>query len=392
MKSKRFGVIGGGQLAMMLCDAAKDMGHHVTVLAETSGEPALKHADQGIIGSFSDEASFERLFKGKDVIAFESEFSNGPALQRVAARHPYIKGFHISALNRVADKLEQKLLLSECKIPTAPYSVLQGDPRLWLKTLQNQFPIGCMIKWAKGGYDGKGNFLWHPQDSDIISAADFVTKAVELGHGVYAEELVQFEKELAVVTARSPNGEMGCYPTILTTQRNGICVSAEGPATQYGVSEKASNEAQAIAQRIGDYIGICGVYAVEFFYTAQGEVLVNEIAPRVHNSGHFTLGAGKDSQFKMHWLSLMGDPLGTFECAPFFGMLNILGPDGFKGRSTPLIHLEDGIISYWYEKIESRPGRKIGHIAVYGANQEIFQKRWQSAQQVLKDWHQIHSA
>lgn len=390
MNSKQLGIIGGGQLAMMLCDAAKEMGHHVTVLAEKEGEPALNHADQGIIGSFTDESSFEKLFAGKEVIAFESEFSNGPALQKVAARHPEIKGFHINALNRVADKLEQKKLLTEFNIPTPPYSILQGSPSLWLQDLRDQFPQGCMIKWAKGGYDGKGNFLWQPQDLDINNATDFVMKAVEQGHGVYAEELVPFQNELSVLTARSLTGEVNSYPCVLTTQENGICVSAMGPANHFGVSENAAGDAQSIAQKIGNIIDIHGIYAVEFFHTAEGKVLVNEIAPRVHNSGHFSLGAATISQFKMHWLSLMGKPLGSFACAPFFGMLNVLGPSGFTGKATPLHCHENGIMSYWYEKIESRPGRKIGHIAVYGANRQDFESRWKSAKNILQNWHQVH--
>jgi len=392
MNSKQLGIIGGGQLAMMLCDAAKEMGHQVTVLAEKEGEPALNHSHQRIIGSFSDESSFEKLFAGKDVIAFESEFSNGPVLQKVAARHHEIKGFHINALNRVADKLEQKKLLTEFNIPTALYSVLHGSPNLWLQSLRDQFPHGCMIKWAKGGYDGKGNFLWRPQSLDQDKATDFVMKAVEQGHGVYAEELVPFQNELAVLTARSLSGEVNGYPSVLTTQENGICVSAVGPASHFGVSDEAAREAQSIAEKIGKIIDIHGIYAVEFFHTAEGKVLVNEIAPRVHNSGHFSLGAATVSQFKMHWLALMGEPLGTFACAPFFGMLNILGPSGFMGKATPLQCLEDGIMSYWYEKIESRPGRKIGHIAVYGANRRDFENRWQSAKNALQNWHHIHSS
>lgn len=392
MKKKRLGIIGGGQLAMMLADAGRSMKYSVTVLSETEKEPAISHADNFVIGRFNEESSFLNLFSKCDVIAFESEFSNTAALKKVADKFPHIVGLHLSALDHLADKLRQKQFLVELGIPTAAYSVMIGNPGTWLRDLKNHYPQGCMLKWAKGGYDGKGNFLWRYQPDLHDKALDFVSKALDKNISIYAEELVVFEKELAVVTARSVSGESLSYPTMITLQGDGICLEALGPAVSLALPSKCADRAEAIAKEIGNKVGLYGVFAVEFFYTPSGDVLVNEIAPRVHNSGHFSLGAAEVSQFTAHWLCLMGEPLPPWGCKSYVGMLNVLGPANIQGEVTPLLYNSAGIVSYWYEKRESRPGRKMGHMVIFANSQTEFDLKWAEARSVLKEWHTSSSS
>jgi len=387
LKEKRLGIIGGGQLAMMLADAAKDLKCSVTVLSETDTEPAISHADGFIIGRFSEESSFSGLFAKCDVVAFESEFSNTPALKKAAEKFPHVVGLHLNALDHLADKLRQKQLLVDLGMPTAKYSVLSGSPEAWLTQLKDLYPLGSMLKWAKGGYDGKGNFLWRYQEDMQGKALDFVSKALDKKISIYAEELIPFQKELAVVAARSISGESVTYPTVFTVQGDGICLEAQGPAVSFGLPAISAARAEAIAKEIGDKVGLFGVYAVEFFYTAAGDVLVNEIAPRVHNSGHFSLGAAEISQFTAHWLCLMGDKLPPWGCKPFVGMLNVLGPAKVQGQVKPFLYHSSGIVSYWYEKTESRPGRKMGHMVIFADSILEFDLKWAEARKALHNWH-----
>jgi phosphoribosylaminoimidazole carboxylase PurK protein len=377
---------------MMLADAARSMKYSVTVLSETEKEPAISHADDFVVGRFNEESSFLNLFSKCDVIAFESEFSNTAALKKVADKFPHIVGLHLSALDHLADKLRQKQFLVELGIPTAAYSVMNGNPETWLKDLKNHYPQGCMLKWAKGGYDGKGNFLWRYQPDLHDKALEFVSKALEKNISIYGEELVVFEKELAVVTARSVSGESVSYPTVITVQGDGICLEAFGPAVSLGLPSKCANRAEAIAKEIGNKVGLYGVFAVEFFYTPGGDVLVNEIAPRVHNSGHFSLGAAEVSQFTAHWLGLLGEPLPPWGCKSYVGMLNVLGPAKIQGEVTPLLYSSTGIVSYWYEKRDSRPGRKMGHMVIFANSQAEFDLKWAEARSVLKEWHTSYNS
>jgi phosphoribosylaminoimidazole carboxylase PurK protein len=377
---------------MMLADAGRELGGQVVVLGETSMEPALSHGDGAIVGSFQEESSFLELFSRCDVVAFESEFSNTPALKKVSKSFPHIKGLHLEALDHLADKLRQKQLLVDQAIPTAEHTVFTGTPESWLLQLKSLYPPGCMLKWAKGGYDGKGNFLWRHQADKYEAALEFISGALERKIDIYAEELISFAQEFAVVTARGLSGASESYPPIVTVQEDGICVQVKGPAVSWGLPEECAVQATDIAQKIGNKVGLYGVFAVEFFFSKEGKILVNEIAPRVHNSGHFSLGAAKISQFAAHWLCLLDQDLPSWGCKPFYGMLNVLGPAGFKGKGAPLVYESPGIVSYWYEKLESRPGRKMGHMVIFGDSKEEFQLRWNQGTQVLNDWHASYGA
>jgi len=386
MVTERLGIIGGGQLAMMLADAGKSMGHRVVILAESESDPAISHADEAIIATFQDPIGFQKLFENIDVVAFESEFSSGPILKSVAANFPQLKGLHLDAMDQVADKLQQKRMLDAHNLPTAQYLEYSGSPKDWLSSVMSAFPNGSVLKWARGGYDGKGNFVFQNTDSALAKAVCFIEAGLQKNISIYAEELIHFNQELAVLTARSMSGQSQCYPTLLTKQQHGVCVETMGPAVEFEISTKAAEKAQEIAIAVGDIVGIHGVYAVEFFYTKDGKILVNEIAPRVHNSGHYTLGTTTPSQFTSHWEALMGRNLPTFQAPAFFGMLNILGPGNKSGPVKPCQVSSEGLYSYWYEKKESRPGRKLGHIAVEGSNREVFLRRLAMAREEISQW------
>jgi 5-(carboxyamino)imidazole ribonucleotide synthase len=172
---------------------------------------------------------------------------------------------------------------------------------------------------------------------------------------------VKFERELAIVACRSTTGEFSSYPLVVTEQRNGICFTVTGPAIAVGVNKAHESLARSYAQKLGEKLDLHGVFAIELFETASGEVFVNEIAPRVHNSGHCTQNSALTSQFENHWRAVLGMPLGSVDSASGFAMVNLLGPEK-RNVVESLPATDSRMHLHWYGKKESRPRRKLGHL------------------------------
>ncbi len=342
---KTIGIAGGGQLGRMLAEAAHRLGFKVVVLDPTQNSPAAQVADAHIVGDFKDAVKLEELAGACDVMTFEIESANAQALEALAARgfpvHPTPKTLAI-----IKDKLTQKRFLQERGIPVAPFCEAKDAAHLG-------YPY--ILKTRFGGYDGRGNAL-------VESDAGGASAAAKLGgENLYAEGFVRFERELAVVAARTEKGETVVYPVVETMHENHICVEVLAPAP---VSADIAEKAKEVAQRVLNAFDGAGVFGIEMFLAA-GTILVNEVAPRVHNSGHFSIEGSVTSQFENHIRAITGLPLGDAGMkVPAAVMVNILGERSGTAEPSGIPEAEaiPGVKVHIYGKMETRPGRKMGHL------------------------------
>ncbi len=345
---KRVGVIGGGQLAWMMAPAAQKLDMSLVVQTPQETDPAVAVASRALLAPVADASATLQLAKQCDVITFENEFVDLAALTQLAAQGVcfYPK---LSSLAPLLDKLDQRQFLREIGVPTPRFTPIAEE----LKPQQlSQFGWPTVLKTRRHGYDGQGTF--------ILQATDTLPSTSAAAHWLL-EEYVPFQCELAVIAVRSTTGEIVIYPVVETQQEDQICrrVFATG-------FEAATPQAEEIACRILQELDYVGVMGIEFFLTRQG-LLVNELAPRTHNSGHYTLDACVTSQFEQQLRAVGGLPLGSPEltCAGAV-MVNLLGYEAsrhdYQEQRFALSQIPNAAV-YWYGKT-SRPGRKLGHVTV----------------------------
>jgi 5-(carboxyamino)imidazole ribonucleotide synthase len=350
------GVAGAGQLARMTCLAAWPIGVKVAVLGRP-GEPAVPMAAGLVEGDWRDADAVRRLGEACGVVTLENEFVDAAALAAVQAAGTLVRP-DAGALGTVQDKALQKTLLREVGLPTAPFIVAEGPDDLAAAGRDLGWPL--MLKARRLGYDGYGNAAC----ADEAEAREAFAR-LDLGDGVLVEGLVAFERELAVMVARSPGGGEAAYPVVETVQANHVCHEVVVPAPiAPGATARAADVARAAAAAARGL----GVTGVEMFLAPGGEVLVNELAPRPHNSGHYTIEAAETSQFENHLRGVLDLPLGEVGMrAPAAAMVNLLGtragpaaPAVAPALAVPGAHL------HLYDKAEVRPGRKMGHVTALG--------------------------
>ncbi|MDF2444040.1 MAG: 5-(carboxyamino)imidazole ribonucleotide synthase [Subtercola sp.] len=367
----RVGVIGGGQLARMMIPAAVNLGLELDVLAETEGSSARLAATQ--VGDYRDAETVLRFAETVDVVTFDHEHVPEQILrQLVAAGHSVQPG--PDALRFAQDKLQMRRRLGELGVPMPDWAEVQTEDELAHFIADHGGE--AVIKTARGGYDGKGVRLV----SDAAEAADWFTALSEDGRGgaLLAEERVDFRRELAQLVARRPSGQTALWPVVETVQRRGVCSEVFAPAP--GVSARVAELAASIATLVATELGVTGVLAVELFETTDDRLLVNELAMRPHNSGHWSIDGSVTSQFEQHLRAVLDLPLGdTSTRAPVTVMVNVLGgpvtgtladayPHALADQPSAKIHN--------YGK-EPRPGRKVGHVTVTGDDLDtvVFQAR-----------------
>lgn len=349
---KTIGIVGGGQLGRMLTLAAKPLGFSVIVIDPTPDCPAKQVGAEQIVASMQDQAAIDSLARRADVVTIESEHVNAEALQALDKAgtpvHPAPQTIQL-----IQDKLSQKQFLASKNIPTAPFLELtdQNQTKKALKT------YGSMLVKARfGSFDGRGN--WKITDESQLD--ELFTSLGD--RKVYAEQIVSFATELAVVGARDTNGTVKLFPVVETTHERHICTSVVMPAK---IDEKIRQNAEALATQVLTELKGVGVFAIEMFLTKDNKLLVNEIAPRVHNSGHLTIEACQTSQFEQHIRAVAGLPLGdTAPCAPAAAMINVLGErDGetdVQGLAEALSEQHTHV--HLYGKSPTKIDRKMGHI------------------------------
>ncbi|MEE8659601.1 N5-carboxyaminoimidazole ribonucleotide synthase [Acetobacteraceae bacterium EV16G] len=342
----RIGIIGGGQLGRMSAMAAAEMGFHCHIFSPRDDEPALDVAPSATIGAYDDAAALRRFAENVDVITFE--FENIPAesialLESLKPVHPSRKILEISQ-----DRITEKSRLNAFGLKTAPW-VAVTDPDA-LASIEAALGFPFILKQTRFGYDGKGQWRVNsPQDLEAIQET--------LPYPLIAEGLVDFDRELSVIVARDLYGEASCFDVTENRHHHGILDISLAPAR---ISPELAASAQDMACRIAHGLALVGILAVELFLDAKGELRVNEIAPRPHNSGHWTQDACLISQFEAHIRMVAGlraQPLTRHSDAV---MKNLVGPGTEVAARRALETL--GTRLHLYGKAEARPGRKMGHV------------------------------
>ncbi|MDE1843536.1 MAG: 5-(carboxyamino)imidazole ribonucleotide synthase [Thaumarchaeota archaeon] len=353
--TKSLGIIGGGQLGMMLTEAAKTMPEYisdVTVLDPIENCPASRSGAKQIVADFKNKNAIVELALQSDVITYEIESGDSEVLESLhgeVAINP-----SPSTLRVIQDKYLQKKFLRQNNIPVADFDVIESLDDLRKKIVDFQYPV--LLKARRDAYDGRGNFKINYQ-SQIEEAYNKFA-----GRQTMIEKFVDFKMEVSVIAARNIHGEIATYPLVENIHRENILEFTIAPAR---VDNKIASEADRIAKKTMDVLHGAGVFGIEMFVTKDEKVLINEIAPRVHNSGHHTLQSSETSQFEQHLRAILGLPLGSTKLKHATVMCNILGPKDFFGRYKPIIlEQTNGVYLKMYDKDEAKPQRKLGHFNV----------------------------
>jgi 5-(carboxyamino)imidazole ribonucleotide synthase len=362
---RQVGVIGGGQLAWMMLGAAQQLGVDLVLQTPLATDPAIQNSLQAglnqavnaVLAPIADAQATARLAQQCQVITFENEFVDLPALSLLEAQGVCFRP-KLSVLESLLDKYEQRRFLQSLNLPVPPSARIaaQDSPQ----TLGLGFPL--VIKSRRHGYDGQGTFI-------LQNAAELEQFWQRFGaadaNRFMAEAFVPFERELAIMAARSVTGDIALYPVIETQQQQQVCHWAIAPAH---IPPATQTQIEAIATTLLNKLGAVGIFGIELFLTKDGQVFVNEIAPRTHNSGHLTLEACHTSQFEQHLRAVCGLPLGdpSLQTAGAV-MVNLLGFEtshaAYPEKRDRLSEIPNAKV-YWYSKTESKPGRKLGHVTV----------------------------
>jgi 5-(carboxyamino)imidazole ribonucleotide synthase len=363
-------MVGGGQLARMTHQAAVALGQSLRVLATGAHEPAALVTPDVVIGRHDDLAALRRFADGCDVLTFDHEHVPTEHLRALLA-----DGVQVypgpDALRHSQDKLVMREALAGVGVPVPPYRQVSDPEDAVRFGVEHGWP--CVLKATRGGYDGRGVWMLNTP----VSARRVVAEQLDAGTPLMVEQCVAMRRELAALVARSPFGQGAAWPVVQTVQRDGICVEVLAPAP--GMDDDLAQAGQELALRIAGELDVVGVLAVELFETRGGDLLVNELAMRPHNSGHWTIEGAVTSQFEQHLRAVLDYPLGsTAPRVPAAVMANVLGADttpamGMDERMHHLMARYPAAKVHLYAKAE-RPGRKIGHVTVLGESAEAVRK------------------
>ncbi|MFC9514211.1 5-(carboxyamino)imidazole ribonucleotide synthase [Nocardiaceae bacterium NPDC056970] len=356
-------MIGGGQLARMTHQAAIELGQTLRVLAGSIDEPAAQVSPDVVLGSHEDLAALRKAALGSNALTFDHEHVPTEHLDVLVS-----EGVNVQpppqALVYAQDKLAMRRKLSEMGAPIPAFAEVTWAEDVVRFGAEHGWPV--VIKAVRGGYDGRG--VWITDDSDEAEA--IVTEQLDKGVQLMVEQAIDFTRELSAMVARSPFGQGASWPVVETVQLNGQCAVVLAPAPQ--LSAALSAEAEQLALRIASELGVVGSMAVELFETTDGTLIVNELAMRPHNSGHWTQDGARTSQFEQHLRAVLDYPLGDpSPVAPVTVMANVLG-----APEAPLMSMDERLHHlfarmpdakvHMYGKGE-RKDRKIGHVNVVGA-------------------------
>ncbi|WP_308201471.1 5-(carboxyamino)imidazole ribonucleotide synthase [Sphaerisporangium perillae] len=351
------GMVGAGQLARMTQQAAIALGVELRVLANSFDESAARVIADTRLGDYRDLDVLREFAEGCDAITFDHEHVPTGHVQALAAGGLAVRP-GAEALVYAQDKAAMRERLTAIGAPCPAWARVSSADDLEGFGKEHGWPV--VLKAVRGGYDGRG--VW------VCSSVEEVAEVLAGGTEVMAEAFVPFERELAVLVARSPHGQGVSYPVVETVQQDGVCVEVIAPAP--GLDPEEAAQAQHIALKIANELGVTGLLAVEMFQLPGGKVMVNELAMRPHNSGHWTIEGARTSQFEQHLRAVLDLPLGSpTPVAPVVVMVNVLGgadPDVFARYEHVMAH-DPGVKVHFYGK-EVRPGRKIGHVTAFGTD------------------------
>ena len=357
---KILGIIGGGQLGMMITEAAKKMPEHILkiiVLDPTENCPAAQVGAEQIIADFKDEKAIQELAEKSDIITYEIESGNSDVLKSVESKSEINPS--PETLKIIQDKFLQKTFLFENKIPISEFVEVKSMDDL-LKGL-GKFGYPALLKARRDAYDGRGNFKINSPE-DVQKALDYFQ-----GSNLMLEKFVPFKMEVSVIAARNTKGQIKTYPLVENIHENNILRETIAPAR---VSKEVADKAEEIAKDTMTVLKGAGVFGIEMFVTEDDKIVINEIAPRVHNSGHHTLQSSETSQFEQHLRAILGLELGSVKLVHPTIMYNILGSKDFEGEYKPIEISKQNVYLKMYGKKISKPLRKLGHVNLVGREGE----------------------
>ena len=354
------GIIGGGQLGRMMALAAKEAGFKIAVLEPSMDSPCGQVADIRIVAPYNDESALEELAEVSDVITYEFENIDYEGLKRLTQMAYVPQGAELVRITQ--DRVTEKQMIVDAGCPVAPYIVATTFDELKLKIGEIGYP--CIVKTARGGYDGKGQQL-------LKSSEDLPLAESLFEHSVcIAEGFIPFVKEVSVIVQRNGHGETYCFPVGENIHVHHILHETIVPAR---IDHATTVQAEKEAEKIADYLNLVGTLAVEMFVLEDGNIIINELAPRPHNSGHYSIEACNVSQFTQHIRAVCGWPLRKPKLWNPVVMVNVLGQ-----HVVPLTNL---IAKYpdWsihlYGKSEAKLNRKMGHVTIMTENVEATLKQ-----------------
>jgi 5-(carboxyamino)imidazole ribonucleotide synthase len=368
----RLGVLGGGQLGRMLVQEAINYNLQVAILDPDEHAPCKDLVADFSVGKLTDYDTVMTFGRHCDVLTIEIENVNTEAMADLQKEG--VKVFpqpEIVAL--VKNKVRQKEFYRDNGIPTAPFKAVAGRDEV--RSMANRLPF--VNKLATAGYDGRG--------VQVIKSVDELEKAFDAPGLI--EDLILFEKELSVIVARSETGEVKTFPTVelVFHPEHNLVEYLFAPA---GISEKTKVKAQAVAEEVINKLELVGLLAVELFLTKEGEILVNEIAPRTHNSGHQTIEGNITSQFDQHLRAILGWPLGDTRALTPSAMVNLLGEEGHTGfaryEGTAEVMALEGVHLHLYGKKLTKPFRKMGHVTIVDSDMERLKEKATFVKKTLK--------
>lgn len=353
------GVLGGGQLGRMLALAGRAMGYRFVTLDPTPDAPCGQVADEQITAAYHDAGAARQLASKADVITYEFENVDADVTALLMKESYVPQGSQL--LYTTQHRLREKRAIEAAGVRVAPYREITSQASL--EQAVSELGLPCVLKTATGGYDGKGQWVLR-SEAEISEAYETLAKA---GTELVLEQFIRFDKEISVIAARSPRGEVKTFPPAENEHVNNILHLSIVPAR---ASQKVLEEAERMASRIAEELDVIGLIAVEMFLTTDGELFVNELAPRPHNSGHYTMEACRTSQFEQHLRAVCNLPLGSTELMTPVVMVNVLGqhvdpllewvvkPESQTAvpEVTAKLHL--------YGKQEAKANRKMGHVNV----------------------------
>ena len=358
--AKVLGIIGGGQLGMMMTEAAQNLPNEISkiiVLDPTENCPAAQMGAHQIIADFKNKDAIVELSQKSDIITYEIESGDSDVLKSVE------KNAEINpspeTLKIIQDKFLQKTFLKENQIPVADFIEINNIEDV--KTGMNSFGYPALLKARRDAYDGRGNFKINSED-EIQKAFDYFK-----GQKLLLEKFIPFKMEVSVIASRNTKGQIKTYPLVENIHEENILRETIAPAR---VSDEIIKKAESIANSTMTVLKGAGVFGIEMFVTQENQIIINEIAPRVHNSGHHTLQSSETSQFEQHLRAILGLELGSTKLLHPTIMYNILGSKSFEGKYLPLELSEPNVFLKMYGKEISKPSRKLGHFNLVAKENE----------------------
>lgn len=369
------GIIGGGQLGKMIAQEAKRMSMKVIVLDPQEHCPASSVVDEQIVADFKDQAAIDRLASKCDVLTYEIELANSDALERLEARGKDVCPSP-RILRIIQDKYKQKAFFKENNIPLPDFHLI--DRATDLNKVLKSFGLPLLVKARVDSYDGRGNTLIQSQ-KELLNWFRNIN-----GTKYMIERVIKFRKELSVMVARNRKGQIESFPVVENIHKNNILNTTIAPAR---VSKMTWRKAKKIAEKAVTALGGSGIFGVEMFLTSDGTILVNEVSPRPHNSGHYTIEACSISQFEQHLRAILDLPLSRPQLLSPAVMVNILGSPNCSGpyriKGLRGLFSIPGCKLHLYGKKTSKPNRKLGHITVTAKGASAALRRAKKARESL---------